>query len=111
MALPARLQRWWPLIQKYAAQHGVPADLLAAVIDFESGGDPNAGHKVSGATGLGQVMPREAGFPGRPTRQELLNPETNLDWSARILADGYKRWKTPQQAAARTSGRSTATAT
>lgn len=100
MPVPARLQRWLPLIQKYAARHGVPADLLAAIVDFESGGDPNAGHKTSGATGLGQVMPREAGFPGRPTRQELLDPDTNLDWSARILADGYKRWKTPQQAAA-----------
>ena len=100
MPINPNLRRWYPKIRQYAAKHGVPPELLATIVNFESGGDPNAGHKVSGATGLGQVMPREAGFPGRPTRAELLDPDVNLDWSARILADGFKRWKTPQQAAA-----------
>ena len=107
----ARVQKWWPKIQQYAAQHGVPADLLAAIVDFESGGDPNAGHKGSGATGLGQVMPREAGFAGRPTKQELLDPDTNLDWSARILADAWKRWRRPSRRPRPTWGRWTARAT
>jgi murein DD-endopeptidase MepM/ murein hydrolase activator NlpD len=100
MALPPALQRWEPLIRQAAARHGVPPELLAAIVEFESGGNPTARNRASGASGLGQVMPREAGFPGRPSAQELLDPATNLDWSARILAAPLKRWGSLEQATA-----------
>jgi murein DD-endopeptidase MepM/ murein hydrolase activator NlpD len=100
MALPPALRRWEPLIRQAAARHGVPPELLAAIVEFESGGNPEARNRASGATGLGQVMPREAGFPGRPSAQELLDPATNLDWSARILAAPFKRWGSAEQATA-----------
>lgn len=86
-----------PLIQAAAGRYKVDPSLLAGVVDFESSGNPAAVNRASGATGLGQVMPREAGFAGRPTRQELLDPATNLDWSARILSEGIQRYGTEDQ--------------
>ena len=89
-----------PQIREAAGQHGLDPSLLAGVVDFESGGNPGAINKSSGATGLGQVMPREAGFPDRPTRQQLLDPGTNLDWAARILKGGLDRYGTEDKALA-----------
>ena len=86
------VDRWLPLIREKAAKYGLPAGVLAGLVDFESGGNPAVRNGASGATGLGQVMPREAGFAGRPTVRELQDPATNLEWSARILADGVKRY-------------------
>ena len=85
------------LIEQAAKKYGLDPSILAGLIQFESGGNPSAVNKDSGATGLGQVMPREAGFSGRPSRQELLDPATNIEWSARILADGIKRYGTVEQ--------------
>lgn len=84
--------KWWPLIQQAAARYGIDPTLLLGVVDFESSGNPEAVNRSSGATGLGQVMPREKGFPGRPTQAQLMDPGTNLEWAARILSDGIKRY-------------------
>ena len=59
----------WGLATQAAQKHGLDPSLLAAVWDFESSGNPGAVNKSSGATGLGQVMPRERGFPDRPTKR------------------------------------------
>jgi murein DD-endopeptidase MepM/ murein hydrolase activator NlpD len=80
------------LARTAAGKYKLPTSLLAGVWDFESGGNPGAINKSSGATGLGQVMPRERGFPDRPTQQELLDPATNAEWSARILKAGLDRY-------------------
>jgi cell wall-associated NlpC family hydrolase len=90
----------WGLATQAAQRHGLDPSLLAAVWDFESSGNPGAINKSSGATGLGQVMPRERGFPDRPTQQELLNPETNAEWSARILKSGLQRYGNEDKALA-----------
>lgn len=84
-------------IQTAAQRYRLDPSLLAGVVDVESSGQAGAVNRSSGATGLGQVMPREAGFPDRPTRQELLDPATNLDWSARILAQGRDRYGSEAQ--------------
>jgi murein DD-endopeptidase MepM/ murein hydrolase activator NlpD len=86
-----------PQIRTAAGRYGLDPTLLAGVVDYESSGNPGAVNRSSGATGLGQVMPREAGFSGRPSRQELLDPDTNLDWSARILSEGIRRYGTENQ--------------
>jgi murein DD-endopeptidase MepM/ murein hydrolase activator NlpD len=91
------VDRWMPQILQVSQKYGLNPALLAALVDFESGGDPGAQNKSSGATGLGQVMPREAGFPGRPTAKELFDPAVNLEWSARILSEGIKRWGSEDQ--------------
>lgn len=102
-ALSPQMQQWAGLIEEKADKYGVPPELLAGIVDYESGGKPDAGHPTSGATGLGQVMPKGSGpyFNDRPTKQELLDPETNLEWSAKILAANYKKFNNnPQSAAA-----------
>jgi len=61
----------------------------------ESGGQPDV-ISASGAVGLMQVMPRDGiaasfecingpCFTGRPSMQELLNPEFNLDYGCNML--------------------------
>jgi murein DD-endopeptidase MepM/ murein hydrolase activator NlpD len=97
---PAGGSDTWSLAQRAAQRHGLDPSLLAGVWDFESGNNPGAVNKSSRATGLGQVMPREAGFPDRPTQQELLDPETNAEWSARILKSGLSRYGSEDKALA-----------
>jgi len=88
------------LVRSTAAKHGLNPALLAGIWDFESSGNPSAVNKSSGATGLGQVMPRERGFPDRPTQQQLLDPATNAEWSARILKSGLDRYGSEDKALA-----------
>jgi murein DD-endopeptidase MepM/ murein hydrolase activator NlpD len=88
------------LARSTATKYGLNPALLAGVWDFESAGNPGAINRSSGATGLGQVMPREAGFRDRPTQQELLDPATNADWSARILKSGLDRYGSEDKALA-----------
>lgn len=101
--MPEAMRQWAGLIEEKADKYGIPPELLAGIVEYESGGKADAGHPTSGATGLGQVMPKGSGpnFNDRPTKQELLDPETNLEWSAKILAANYKRYNNnPQSAAA-----------
>jgi hypothetical protein len=80
-----RIARWQPLILQEAAQRQLDPDLVAALIWRESRGDPRA-IGPAGATGLMQIMPREAGFSWRPSRDELLDPSTNVFWGTRTLS-------------------------
>jgi soluble lytic murein transglycosylase-like protein len=66
---------------------------IAAIILVESEGIPTAYNKGSKATGLMQVMPREAGavFRDRPRAAELLDPAMNIRWGCQILAAYLKR--------------------
>jgi soluble lytic murein transglycosylase-like protein len=99
---PQSIQRWCGLIITYAEQNGLPANLIAAVMLQESGGDPQA-YSASGAVGLLQVMPRDgiaanftcsAGpcFASRPTRNELQDPEYNLAYGTHLLASLIARY-------------------
>lgn len=93
---PASIRRWCGLITQYASKHGLPPDLVAALIWQESGGNPVA-YSQSGAVGLMQVMPSDglaasfqcaAGpcFSTRPSTDELKNPEFNVSYGTRMLA-------------------------
>lgn len=73
------------------AYPAVTVPQLLALWWIESRWNPEAVNTSSKATGLGQVMPKEAGFPDRPTIEELKDPATNAEWSARILADNLER--------------------
>ena len=88
------LQPWLTLIIQAARKYNLPPEILAGLVAYESGGNPHARGGATGATGLGQIMPQEAGpvFANRPTSQQLLDPTTNLEWSARILAGGVQRY-------------------
>ena len=79
------IQQWAPLIARHAERHDLDPDFLAALIWIESRGNPRA-DGPAGAVGLMQVMPRESGFSWRPTREALLDPNTNLAWGSGVLS-------------------------
>lgn len=106
------------LIAKYSAQYGIPADLLRAVIQVESGGNPwairyepryrwlyNDARPVRGVSadtereaqktswGLMQVMgavARERGFD-KPFLSELCDPSKGMEYGCKHLAAYYRR--------------------
>ncbi len=94
---PPDVLQWCQSIETNAHRTGLPAQLIAAVMLQESGGDANA-YSSSGAVGLMQVMPRDGiaaefmcvngpCFASRPTIHELQDPEFNLAFGAQMLAD------------------------
>ncbi len=93
---PDNIRQWCDLITRYAKEHGLEPNLVAAVMYQESGGQPEA-YSHSGAVGLMQVMPRDGlaakfmcasgpCFASRPTIEELKDPEFNVDYGTRMLA-------------------------
>lgn len=93
---PGSILQWCDLITKYANQYDLDANLIAAVMLQESGGDPQA-YSSSGAVGLMQIMPNDGlaaeficsggpCFAKRPSTQELQDPEFNLKYGVRMLA-------------------------
>jgi murein DD-endopeptidase MepM/ murein hydrolase activator NlpD len=79
------VDRWNDVIAAAAAKHGVPENLIKAVMKLESGGDPNS-VSVAGATGLMQIMPFWDGTAG----YSIHNPEQNIMLGAYILAQNYQ---------------------
>lgn len=86
--LAKRAQRYAPLIERVASQHGVASQLVRAVISVESCFDPNAVSSV-GARGLMQLMPSTAKHFGIVN---LFNPADNLQAGVRYLAGLIKRY-------------------
>ncbi len=93
---PEKIQRWCGWIQKYAIEHDLEPNLIAAVMLQESGGNPDA-YSRSGAVGLMQVMPSDGlaasfqcvngpCFANRPSMDELFDPEFNISYGTRMLA-------------------------
>ncbi|WP_244306184.1 lytic transglycosylase domain-containing protein [Paraburkholderia lacunae] len=70
-----------PLINEAARAANVDSALLMAVIDVESGGDPQA-VSPKGATGLMQLMP---GTGARHGASDLFDPLQNVNAGARYL--------------------------
>mgnify|MGYP001574005773 CR=1 FL=1 len=75
------------LIQQASQRHGVPADLIRAVIRVESDFNPNA-KSPEGALGLMQVLPATAKRYG--IEGDLFDPEQNIEAGTRYLADLLK---------------------
>ncbi len=81
-----RIRRWTPYIVDEAESWQLDPDFLASLVWMESRGDPRAVGPV-GAVGLMQVMPKEAGFSWRPSREALMDPAVNLHAGCRTLVD------------------------
>lgn len=77
---------WFPIVNLIAGLFGLRPEVVMAVIMLESGGSPNA-VSSSGAVGLMQVMPREAGdaFKDRPSAEDLRSPAINIAEGCKIL--------------------------
>lgn len=89
------------LVTKYSEEYNVPEPLIYAVIQCESGFDPNA-VSHAGAVGLMQLMPDTLDWLSRlldesePTG-EIDDPETNIKYGTYYLSHLYKRfgnWET-----------------
>lgn len=78
---PEPVARWSGLAEASAARHGVPVDLVLAVLWSESGGDP-AARSPAGALGLMQLMPATAA----ELRVDPLDPRAAVDGGTRHLA-------------------------
>lgn len=111
---PESILQWCDLITTAASQYGLDANLIAAVMLQESGGNPEA-YSSSGAVGLMQVMPSDglaAGFmcangpcfANRPTTQELLDPAFNIDYGVRYLSGLIERYDGDTREALRSYG-------
>lgn len=98
---PEQVLRWCELITRHAESQGLPPDLIAALIWVESNGKPDA-YSHSGAVGLMQVMPRDGisasflcvngpCFSNRPSTEELLDPDFNIQYGTRLLATLIQR--------------------
>ena len=101
-SFPSSVLQWCDLITRYADSHGLEPDLVAGLILQESGGDPTA-YSKSGAVGLMQVMPKDGlaadfmcpngpCFSGRPSTEKLQDPEFNIAYGTKMLADLLEKY-------------------
>ena len=96
--------RWQPHINEAIAHCGLvtpgydPALLMAAIVTQESSGNPSA-MGAAHDTGLGQVVNNSHPlFPNRPSQEQLLDPQFNLNFAACLLRDNLKRTGTVEAA-------------
>lgn len=75
------------LFKKYAEASGIDCTLLKAIAYQESSLNAAIGTNRKGATGLMQVI---GGRWGRPSNDELNDPETNVRWGTAIIMGNLK---------------------
>jgi len=91
------LERYLPLpwrseLESAARRAGVPPWLLAGLVRQESAWNPRA-RSLAGAVGLAQILPATGMEKGRalglhlPTKDDVIDPATNLVLGAALLAD------------------------
>jgi hypothetical protein len=99
---PEDIRQWCELVIQVAENYDMDANLIAAVMLQESGGNPRA-YSKSGAVGLLQVMPKDGiaasftcingpCFANRPSSEELFDPAFNLQYGVRMLAGLLTRY-------------------
>ena len=79
------------LVSKHARAAGVPVKLALAVVQVESNFNPRA-RGNAGEVGLMQIKPATArgiGYTG--SIKALYNPDTNLAWGMKYLAEAHRR--------------------
>jgi len=91
-----RLSALRPLIEKSAADTGIDADLLQALIQMESGGNPQAVSR-NGAQGLTQLMPGTARSLGVT---DPFDPAQSIQGGARYLGQMLRQFPSVEQALA-----------
>ena len=78
------------MIERYASEYGLPAELAHAVIEIESTFRPNV-RGAAGEVGLMQIKPATARMMGfRGSTRALFDPETNIKFGMRYLAKAHE---------------------
>lgn len=83
-----------PTISKYAQQHGVPANLVTAMIGAESSGENGATSSAS-AKGLMQIVPDTWNSLTKGTNANIRNPEDNINYGTKYIKqhlDKYSKY-------------------
>ncbi len=94
----SRVDSWRETIYTASQKHGIAPAIVAAFMQIESGGYPNAVSR-SGALGLMQLMPSTFNsLMGRAAhvavdKKEALKPEINVSLGAKLLASLMKRYQ------------------
>jgi soluble lytic murein transglycosylase-like protein len=91
---PAGMERFGHLIDHYSHLHGLDANLVRAVIQAESNGNPQA-LSPKGAAGLMQLMPETAAHLGAVDR---FDPEQNIASGTRYLRELLDRFQSVELA-------------
>ena len=92
--------QWGPLAKAASIAHGVPLSWILGVILQESAGDPSA-ESPMGAIGLMQIIPK---WHPTMTKEQLLDPEQNVDYGTSLLADSIAAGFDLPEAASRYNG-------
>ena len=93
-------KQWQGMIEKAAAEAGIPWQVVAAIMGIESGGKQDS-TSVAGAAGLMQIMPDIWGDLAKQYGGDLYDPWTNIRTGAQILKtmyDQYGDWSTAANA-------------
>ena len=78
------------IVDRHAAAQGVPKDFARAIVRVESGWNAQL-TGAAGEVGLMQIKHETARFMGYAgSRTELYDPDTNVKWGMKYLADAWK---------------------
>jgi len=87
------MKRWASAIREAARKHGIDALFLLALVNAESGGNPDASSKGAQAHGLTQISTDNIRAAGKSIAWVKAHPEWALDWSARKVRRAYNKYK------------------
>lgn len=92
-------EQWLDLLIEVSGESGVPWQVLAAIMNLESGGDPQV-LSPAGAIGLMQVVPHFWQDEANRHGGDLWDPWVNVRTAAEILRKNHETWGTWDRAAA-----------
>lgn len=92
-----RMEQWTDLIWKISKEQGVPAEVIAAVMIQESGGDAHAGKSQTAGQGLMQIefSAHKSNIPGATEDQQrawIREPENNVRFGAKLLKEHLDKY-------------------
>jgi len=86
---PSAVEQWNPIVNQAAADWGVPVEWIKAVIQVESGGNPDAFNRSDpgGSRGLMQISGPTARAYGVEDLDTLFDPVLNIAVGTHLLSD------------------------
>ena len=89
--MSANVMKWLPLVEKYAAQQGVPVELALAIMHNESGGNERATSAYNPGSGTAKGLFQTLSLHYKPG-EDPYDPETNTRVAMKLLGDSYRRY-------------------